>query len=88
MNGGGPPEYDAELRDVLTRRDAAGLRALMQKYNDVFRIPDEIFVEQDSHWWDVLVHKLTCSRPDLFAQHRESTEWLTSRGYSTDLGGY
>lgn len=78
------PNYEASLRDILTRRDWQALREFSRTENQV---PDDIY-NQDQHFWDVLVHKLTCSRIDLLGLHEESRAWLTERGYSTDLGGY
>jgi hypothetical protein len=78
------PNYEASLRDILTRRDWQALREFSRTENQV---PDDIY-NQDQHFWDVLVHKLTCSRIDLLGLHDESRAWLTERGYSTDLGGY
>lgn len=78
------PNYESSLRDILTRRDWQALREFSRTENQV---PDDIY-NQDQHFWDVLVHKLTCSRIDLLGLHEESRAWLTERGYSTDLGGY
>lgn len=78
------PDYEARLRDILTRRDWIGLREFSRTEN---QIPDDIY-NQDEHFWDVLLHKLTCSRIDLLGLHDESRTWLTERGYSTDLGGF
>ncbi len=85
MNPASPsPDYEARLRDILTRRDWQALREFSRTENQV---PDDIY-NQDQHFWDVLLHKLTCSRIDLLGLHDESRAWLTERGYSTDLGGY
>lgn len=84
MNGKTPSEYDAELRDILNRRDWAALRDFTRARNEV---PDDVF-EQPQHFWEVLLHKLTCSRFDLVELHSESRAWLAERDYSTDLGGY
>jgi len=78
------PDYEARLRDILTRRDWQALREFSRTEN---QIPDDIY-NQDEHFWDVLLHKLTCSRIDLLGLHDESRTWLTERGYSTDLGGF
>lgn len=78
------PDYEARLREILTRRDWQALREFSRTENQV---PDDIY-NQDQHFWDVLVHKLTCTRIDLLGLHDESRIWLTERGYSTDLGGY
>lgn len=78
------PDYEARLRDILTRRDWMALREFSRTENQV---PDDIY-NQDEHFWEVLLHKLTCSRIDLLGLHDESRTWLTERGYSTDLGGF
>ncbi len=78
------PDYEARLRDILTRRDWQSLREFSRTENQV---PDDIY-NMDQHFWDTLLHKLTCSRIDLLGLHDESRAWLTERGYSTDLGGY
>ncbi|MGH7709493.1 MAG: hypothetical protein ACREM8_10420 [Vulcanimicrobiaceae bacterium] len=78
------PDYDAQLRGILTARDWVELREFSRAQN---QIPDDIYA-QDQHFWEVLLHKLTCSRLDLMKLHPESREWLECRGYTTDLGGY
>ena len=77
------PEYDAELRTVLASRDWEALREFTRKHN---QIPDDVYA-QDRHFWEVLLHKLTCSRIDLLGLHDESRAWLAARDYTTDLGG-
>jgi hypothetical protein len=77
-------EYETQLRDILSRRDWEALREFTREQNE---IPDEIYA-QDQHFWEVLLHKLTCSRIDLLGLHDESRAWLEERGYTTDLGGY
>ncbi len=77
------PEYDDELRTLLGRRDWEALREFTRKHN---QIPDDVY-GQDRHFWEVLVHKLICSRIDLLGQHDESRAWLKERGYTTDIGG-
>ena len=42
---------------------------------------------QDRHFWEVLVHKLTCNRIDLLGLHDDSRAWLKEHGYTTDIGG-
>jgi hypothetical protein len=37
--------------------------------------------------WEVLMHKLTCSRIDLLGLHDDSRGWLERHGYTADLGG-
>jgi hypothetical protein len=82
--GAMPADYDAQLRAVLTARDWEGLRDFTRARNEV---PEDVF-DQPQHFWDVLLHKLTCSRFDLVDLHAESRAWLAERGYTTDLGGY
>lgn len=84
MQSAPTPEYDAQLRDILSRRDWAALREFTRAQNQV---PDDIY-EKDQHFWEVLLHKLTCSRIDTLGLHDESRAWLAENGYSTDLGGY
>lgn len=77
------PEYENALRTVLARRDWEGLREFTRANN---QIPDDIYAK-DQHFWEVLLHKLTCNRIDLLGLHDESRAWLAARGYTTDLGG-
>jgi hypothetical protein len=77
------PEYEAELRGLLSRRDWEGLREFTRTYN---QIPDDVY-RQDQHFWEVLMHKLTCNKLDLLGLHDESRAWLKEHGYTTDLGG-
>ena len=77
-------DYEAELREVLSRRDWEGLREFSRTRND---IPDDVYA-QGQHFWEVLLHKLTCSRTDLLGLHEESRAWLAEHGYTMDLGGY
>lgn len=78
------PQYEDVLRTVLARRDWQGLRDFSREHN---QIPDDIY-NQDQHFWDVLVHKLTVNRFDLLGYHDESRAWLAEHGYTTDLGGF
>jgi hypothetical protein len=78
------PEYDDALRDLLARGDWEALREFSRERN---QIPDDVY-NQGRHFWEVLLHKLICSRIDLLGQHDESRAWLAERGYTTDLGGY
>ena len=78
------PEYEAELRDVLARSDWSALREFTRKHN---QIPDDVYAK-DPHFWEVLMHKLTCNRLDLLGLHDASRAWLKEHGYSTDLGGF
>lgn len=84
MTNAATPEYDLRLSEILRSRDWQALRDFSRTQNE---IPEEIYA-QDQHFWEVLVHKLTCSRLDLLALHDESRAWLEEHGYSTDLGGY
>ena len=77
------PEYEAELRGLLSRRDWEGLREFTRANN---QIPDDIY-RQDQHFWEVLMHKLTCNKLDLLGLHDDSRAWLQEHGYTTDLGG-
>ena len=77
-------DYDARLRGVLIARDWAGLREFARERNEV---PEDVYA-QPQHFWEVLLHKLTCSRFDLVGLHEESRAWLAEREYTTDLGGY
>ena len=78
------PDYEAELRAILTRGDWMALREFSRERND---IPDDVY-EKDQHFWEVLMHKLVCNRIDLLGRHDASRSWLTDHGYTTDLGGY
>ncbi len=83
--GGSPtPQYESELRVLLAARDWAGLREFSRRQNE---IPDDVYA-QSQHFWEVMLHKLTCNRIDLLGLHDESRAWLTEHGYTTDLGGY
>jgi hypothetical protein len=83
-NGGSPPAYDGELRAILSARDWEGLRDFTRAHNEV---PADVY-DQPQHFWEVLLHKLTCSRIDLLGLHADSQAWLAQRGYTADLGGY
>ena len=82
--GSPSPDYESDLRDVLSRRDWEGLREFSRARND---IPDDVYA-QGQHFWEVLLHKLTCNRIDLLGLHEESKAWLAEHGYTMDLGGY
>jgi|HubBroStandDraft_1064217.scaffolds.fasta_scaffold06975_4 hypothetical protein len=77
------PEYEAQLRTILAQRDWTALREFTREQN---QIPDDIYA-QEQHFWEVLLHKLTCNRLDLLGLHDESRAWLSERGYTPDLGG-
>jgi len=77
------PQYDDELRTLLAKRDWEALREFTRKHN---QIPDDVY-GQDRHFWEVLVHKLTCNRIDLLGLHDDSRAWLKAHGYTTDIGG-
>jgi hypothetical protein len=78
------PEYEDRLRALLGERDWEGLREFSREQN---QLPDDVYA-QDRHFWEVLLHKLTCSRIDLLGLHGDSRAWLERHGYTTDLGGY
>ena len=78
------PEYENELRTLLARRDWEALREFTRAQN---QIPDDVYAK-DRHFWEVLLHKLTCSRIDLLGLHESSRKWLEERGYTSDLGGH
>ncbi len=82
--GSPSPEYESELRDILAARDWEKLRDFSRAHNE---IPDDVF-EQPQHFWEVMLHKLTCGRIDLLGLHEDSRRWLSERGYTPDLGGY
>ena len=82
--GVGSPDYESRLSAVLAAGDWQALREHSRTHN---QIPDDVY-NQDQHFWEVLLHKLTCSRIDLLGKHDESRAWLEKNGYSTDLGGY
>jgi hypothetical protein len=77
-------QYEAELRAILAERDWRGLREFSGEHN---AIPADIYA-QERHFWEVMLHKLTCNRFDLLGLHDESRVWLEAHGYTTDLGGY
>jgi hypothetical protein len=84
-SGGGPTaSYESELRDILAARDWEGLRDFSRRNNE---IPDDVFA-QPRHFWEVMLHKLTCGRIDLLGLHDQSRKWLEERGYTPDLGDY
>ena len=78
------PEYEDALRTVLAARDWEALREHSRTHN---QIPDDVY-NQDRHFWEVLLHKLTVNRLDLLGLHDSSRAWLEKHGYSTDLGGF
>jgi hypothetical protein len=77
-------EYEARLRDILTRENWEELREFVRAENQV---PDDVY-GKDEHFWEVLLHKLVCNRLDMLAKHERSRTWLEQNGYSTDIGGY
>ncbi|MFY9781492.1 MAG: hypothetical protein WAJ85_13400 [Candidatus Baltobacteraceae bacterium] len=77
-------EYEARLRTILAARDWEALREFSRERN---KVPDDIYTA-DRHFWEVMLHKLTCNRFDMLALHEESRAWLETRGYTTSLGGY
>jgi hypothetical protein len=86
MSTDGAPsaEYEHRLRTLLAARDWEALRDFTRDYNE---IPDDVYA-QPQHFWDVMLHKLTCSRIDLLGLHDDSRAWLAKRGYTPDLGGF
>ncbi len=78
------PEYETRLLAILRDRDWMALREFSRQENQV---PDDIY-DKGQHFWEVMLHKLICSRIDTLALHQESRQWLAANGYSTDLGGY
>jgi hypothetical protein len=86
MTSPGAPsaEYENRLRTLLAARDWEALRDFTRDYNEV---PDDVFA-QPQHFWEVMLHKLTCSRIDLLGLHDDSRSWLAQRGYTPDLGGF
>lgn len=78
------PDYESELRDILAARDWERLRDFSRDRN---AIPDDVYA-QPQHFWEVMLHKLTCGRIDLLGLHDDSRRWLDERGYTTDLGGF
>jgi hypothetical protein len=83
-SGGPSAAYESELRSILAARDWEKLRDFSRANND---IPDDVFA-QPQHFWEVMLHKLTCGRIDLLGLHDDSRRWLEARGYTTDIGGY
>ena len=77
-------EYEGRIRDILIRRDWEALRRFTKEQNEV---PDDVY-EQPQHFWEVLLHKLTCNRIDLPGLVPQSRKWLEDHGYTTDLGGF
>ena len=83
--GGAPTaEYENRLRSALAARDWEALRDFTRDYNEV---PDDVY-GQPQHFWEVMLHKLTCSRIDLLGLHDDSRAWLAAHGYTPDLGGF
>jgi hypothetical protein len=78
------PDYEDELRTILSRRDWSELREFSRRRN---AIPDDVYA-QDQHFWEVLMHKLTVNRFDLLGLHEDSRAWLAARDYTTDIGGF
>lgn len=83
-SGAPTPEYESELRDLLAARDWMALREFSRANN---QIPDDVYA-QPQHFWEVMLHKMTCNRIDLLGFHDESRAWLREHGYTSDLGGF
>ncbi|MDQ6931911.1 MAG: hypothetical protein M3160_01905 [Candidatus Eremiobacteraeota bacterium] len=81
---GPSPQYEARLLDILQSRNWMALREFTRQENQV---PDDVY-EQGQHFWEVMLHKLICSRIETLGLHEESRKWLEANGYSTDLGAY
>jgi len=81
---GPSPEYEARLRTILAARDWEGLREFSREHN---KVPDDVY-NADRHFWEVMLHKLTCNRFDMLGLHDDSRSWLEARGYTTNLSGY
>ena len=77
-------EYESRLRSILESRNWQALREFSRERNE---IPDDVYA-QPQHFWEVMLHKMTCNRIELFALHEESRAWLADRGYTTDIAGY
>ncbi len=86
MNGEATPahEYEARLRTILAARDWEALREFSREHN---KVPDDVYAA-GRHFWEVMLHKLTCNRFDMLGLHDESRAWLESHGYTTNLSGY
>ena len=84
MEGAPSAEYENRLRTVLAARDWEALRDFTREHNEV---PDDVYA-QPQHFWEVMLHKLTCSRIDLLGLHEDSRAWLDRNGYTPDLGGF
>ncbi len=82
--GGPSAAYEAQLRDLLAARDWERLRDFSREHN---AIPDDVYA-QPQHFWEVMLHKMTCNRIDLLGLHDDSRAWLERHGYTPDLGGY
>ncbi|HTX56553.1 MAG TPA: hypothetical protein VMD47_05550 [Candidatus Acidoferrales bacterium] len=78
------PEYEDNLRRILSERDWEGLREFARSENQV---PDEIYAK-DRHFWEVMLYKLICNRIDMLADHPQARTWLDEHGYTTDIGGF
>ena len=78
------PDYEARLRTILAARDWEALREFSREHN---KVPDEVYAA-DRHFWEVMLHKLTCNRFDMLGLHDDSRAWLEERGYTTSLGGF
>jgi hypothetical protein len=84
IQGNPSPEYDARLRSILSAGDWQALREFSRVEN---QIPDDVYAK-GQEFWEVMLHKIICSRIDLLALHAASRAWLSQRDYTTDIGGY
>lgn len=78
------PEYESQLRAILSARDWQALREFAHEQN---QIPDDVY-NKDQHFWEVMLHKLICNRIDMLAEHANARAWLEREGYTADIGGY
>ncbi len=84
MNATPSPEYERRLRAILAAENWEALREFTRTEN---QISDDVYA-QEQHFWEVLLHKLTCNRADMLSYHARSRAWLDARGYTTDIAGY
>jgi hypothetical protein len=84
MQGAPTPEYESRLHDILERGDWQALREFARAEN---QIPDDVYAK-DQHFWEVMLYKLICNRLDMLAEHAAARAWLSTHGYTQDIGGY
>ena len=77
--------YTVELGQVLRTRDAKQLQAFVRKHN-AWLDPELVDkVPRDVQLAELMLHKMTCARSDLFDLHEESQRWLRQHGYSVEI---